>query len=91
MSTELRANVSRKEGTPCGQATGSGVSPDALPGQARWQGVRRSWVLLGSGLGTAERESLEGFAALCGARVASRWQPSVTHVVCGLDGSHRAK
>lgn len=51
----------------------------------------RPWVLLGSGLLADERNTLKGFAAGCGADVAPKWRPGVTHIVCGLDKRGHAK
>lgn len=40
---------------------------------------------MGSGLDEAQKALLLRFAAVTGASVVHRWEPAVTHVVCGLD------
>jgi BRCA1-associated RING domain protein 1 len=47
-------------------------------------------VLLGSGLDSLGKEQLRSLGALCGATIADKWNPRVTHVICGAGGANAA-
>lgn len=58
---------------------------------ARWTSQQAKWVLLASHLSSQELAALGRVAAAAGARMAQRWEPSVTHVVCGATAERLAK
>lgn len=81
--------VAVKEGH--NQAAAAVASP---PGRATsntanlWTGGKMaSWTLLGSGLDTTGREQLRTLATVSGATVVDKWNPRVTHVICGAGGA----
>ena len=57
----------------------------------RWRTPQPRWVLLASQLGAPENVALGRVAAVAGARVAPRWEPGVTHVVCGVTRAGAAR
>ena len=57
----------------------------------RWRTQQPRWVLLASQLGAPENVALGRVAAAAGARVAPRWEPGVTHVVCGVTHTGAAR
>lgn len=57
----------------------------------RWRTQQPRWVLLASQLGAPENAALGRVAAAAGARVAPRWEPGVTHVVCGVTHAGAAR
>lgn len=58
---------------------------------ARWTSQQAKWVLLASHLSSQELAELGRVAAAAGARMAQRWEPGVTHVVCGATAERLAK
>ena len=57
----------------------------------RWRAQQPRWVLLASQLGAPESAALGRMAAAAGARIAPRWEPGVTHVVCGVTRAGAAR
>jgi len=57
-----------------------------------WNGgvASTKWVLLGSGLDSLGKEQLRLLGALSGATIADKWNPHVTHVICGVGGANAA-
>ncbi|CAA6655321.1 unnamed protein product [Spirodela intermedia] len=47
--------------------------------------VTRGWVLCGSALSAAEKDTVAKFARLTGAVLSKDWRPSVTHVIASTD------
>lgn len=57
----------------------------------RWEVQQSSWVLLGSGISADEKKVLHQLQEASGASVVSEWSNSVTHVICGMSETGKAK
>ncbi|XP_057864399.2 protein BREAST CANCER SUSCEPTIBILITY 1 homolog isoform X2 [Cryptomeria japonica] len=85
-----RGKKTRTEATPC---RGTQISASILAGsepRQRWtwpSGLSCKWVLCGSALDTAQKETLNNFANLIGATISKTWSPAVTHVIASTDAN----
>ncbi|KAG2434955.1 hypothetical protein HYH02_012151 [Chlamydomonas schloesseri] len=81
--TQQQATQTTHRGGGCGSAAAGG----------RWSVPCPGWVLLGSGLeeGPGGKGMVRKLAAAAGAKVVDAVGPTVTHVLCGTDGSRRAR
>lgn len=67
-----------------GAGSDGGWGPGSADASVRpWAAPQRSWVLLGSGLGSVGKHTLRALASAAGCRVVDKWSSDVTHVVCG--------